>query len=518
MENILNIAKKLNVDENKLEMYGKHKAKIKDLTFHEKGKLILVTSINPTKTGEGKTTVAIGLADALNFLDKNVCLALREPSLGPVFGLKGGATGGGKSSVVPSEDINLHFNGDFHAITSANNLLAAMIDNHVFQGNELDIQEVVFKRCMDMNDRALRDVEINLEKLKNNKPRKENFVITPASEIMAILCLAKSEVDLKERLGDIIVGFNSKNKPIYARDLHAEDAMAILLKDAIYPNLVQTMEGTPCIIHGGPFANIAHGCNSLIATKCALSYSDYVVTEAGFGADLGAEKFFDLKCRLGGLDPSVVVIVVTVKALKGHGSLEGGLENLSKHIENIEKVFNKDVVIAINKFANDDEKDISVIKDFCKNYPCVVCQPFDVGAKGCVELAKSVLKVSSDRKLKFAYKLEDDIQTKLDCIARKIYGANGVEFSSLAKRKLEKYNILGKNYAVIVAKTQYSLSDDEKLLGRPSNFLLHVNDLEIKNGAKFIVAICGKMTLMPGLPKVPNAEKMSFNDSSNFSL
>lgn len=513
MKNISLIAKKLGLKSDDIEKYGDFKAKIKRVNLCEKGKLILVTSINPTKSGEGKTTVAIGLADAFSLLKKSVCLALREPSLGPVFGMKGGATGGGKSVVVPSEDINLHFTGDMHAITSANNLLCAMIDNHIFQGNDLKIKTVVFHRCLDINDRALREITINQEKLKNNFPRKESFVITPASEIMAIVCLAKNYDDLLERLGKIIVGFNNNDLPIYARDLKAENALAIILKDAFKPNLVQTELGTPAIIHGGPFANIAHGCNSLIATKTALSLADYVVTEAGFGADLGAEKFFDIKCRMGELNPSGVVVVVTVKALKEHGSIEKGFENLDKHINNIQNVFNKNCVVAINKFESDKENDLEQIRKHCEDLkvPCEICSPFIEGGKGCEKLCKMVLSNLNEKKLHFAYSEKDSLKEKICCVAKKVYGASGVEFSSVAKEKMKKYEKIVKNFPICIAKTQYSLSDDEKLLGSPTNFILHVKDIEIKNGAGFVVVICGEIMLMPGLPKVPNAVNMHFN-------
>lgn len=511
MEKIKKIAKKLNIKESNLECFGEYKAKIKNLKFKEKGNLILVTSINPTKNGEGKTTVSVGLADALSKLKKKVCLTLREPSLGPVFGLKGGATGGGKAVVEPSEEINLHFTGDFHAITSANNLLCAMIDNHIFQGNELDFKEVVFNRCIDMNDRALREITINEEKLKNNKPRKEHFVITPASEIMAIFCLAKNEQDLKEKLGRIVVGYNSKEKPIYASDLKAENAMFLLLKEAFYPNLVQTKEGTPAIIHGGPFANIAHGCNSVVATKTALSYADFVVTEAGFGADLGAEKFFDLKCRENNLNPKCVVIVVTVKALKEHSEdLSLGLENLGKHISNIKNVFNKSCVVALNFFENDSQKDIEKVKKFVENLGVgfEVCSPYLEGGEGCKKLAKKVLENFNDNKLTFSYNLEDNIEKKIEDIAKKVYGAISVKFSEKSLKNMKKIEKIAKNYPVVIAKTQYSLSCDDNLKGAPKDFVLDIEDIELKNGAGFVLAICGKIMLMPGLPKHPNAENI----------
>lgn len=526
--NITTIAKKLGLKKENLELYGNYKAKISGLKLSPKGKLILVTAINPTTSGEGKTTVSIGLADAFTLLNEKVCLALREPSLGPVFGIKGGATGGGKSRVEPSDDINLHFTGDFHAITSANNLLSAFIDNHIFQGNSLNIDpnQILFHRCLDMNDRALREITINEEPLKRNVKRQESFSITAASEIMAILCLAKNIDDLKERLGNILIGFSKDNNPIYAKDLHAEEAMTILLKDAIKPNLVQTLQHTPCIIHGGPFANIAHGCNSIIATKTALSLADYCITEAGFGADLGGEKFLDMKCREASINPNLVVLVATVKALKLHGQNEdliSGFSNLEKHVENIKKVYNKKVVVALNKFADDSEEDLQTILNLCstKQIDCVLCSPFLEGGKGCIDLAKRVINLCQYKRLplQYSYKLDDTIENKINDIATKIYGANNVVYSQLASEKLEKFNKIAQNYYVIIAKTQYSLSDDPKLIGRPQNFTLHVNDLEIKNGARFVVAIAGNISLMPGLPKVPNGEKMYINqDGEIFNL
>ena len=491
-----------------------------------KGKLILVTSINPTKFGEGKTTMSIGLADSMAKLNKKVVLALREPSLGPVFGIKGGATGGGESQLVPSGEINLHFTGDFHAITSANNLLCALIDNHLFQGNELGIDEnnILFHRCMDMNDRALREITISQEKLKRNVERKESFAITSASEIMAILCLAENLEDLKKRLGNILVAFKKDGTPIYARDLKAENAMTILLKQAIMPNLVQTLKETPAIVHGGPFANIAHGCNSVIATKTALSLGDYCVTEAGFGADLGGEKFVDLKCRLTGLNPNVVVIVVSARAIKAHsqdGHLDAGLDNMLKHIENFKNIFNKNVIIAINKFEGDSENDLNTIRDFCLNHNvnAVLASPY-IDEYGCLELAKEVISLCEQPQtpLRFAYDLNSSIKAKIQSLAQKIYGAKDVEYSPLAEEKIKEFEELGKGYPIIVAKTQYSLSDDEKLTGRPTNFTFHVRDIEIKTGAGFIVIIAGKIALMPGLPKEPNSEKMFIDSQGHIKL
>lgn len=515
--NISPIIKKLKI--KSYIPYGKDKAKISPLS-NARGKLILMTSINPTKYGEGKTTMAIGLADSMAKLNKSVILALREPSLGPVFGLKGGATGGGNSQLVPSDDINLHFTGDFHAITSANNLLCALIDNHIYHGNLLNIDKdkILFHRCMDINDRALREITISKENLKDNVEREENFSITAASEIMAILCLARDYRDLKKRLGNIIIAFSKTGKPIFASDLKAENAMNILLKDAINPNLVQTLNHTPAIIHGGPFANIAHGCNSIIATKTALSLADYVVTEAGFGADLGAEKFIDLKCREFNLNPSVVVIVVSIRALRAHStidSLNGGLLNLSKHIDNFKNVFNKEVIVAINLFKDDKKKDIDEVKTFCqsKGVVAITASPY-LKKFGCIELANKVIEYLDKKptKLKFAYDLKDSIKDKIYSLAHSIYGAEDVEYSSLALEKIKQYEDLAKGYPIVVAKTQYSLSDDDKLLGKPTHFNLHVKDIELKNGAKFIVVIAGKINLMPGLSAHPNSENMYIDD------
>lgn len=519
--NISKIAQKLNLTEDDIDLYGKYMAKINKINFSPRGKLILVTSINPTPSGEGKTTVSIGLADALSLLGKKVVLALREPSLGPVFGIKGGATGGGKATIEPSDNINLHFTGDFHAITSANNLLCALIDNHIFQGNELNInpEKIVFHRCLDVNDRALREITINEEPLKRNVVRKEKFDITAASEIMAILCLSSSLEDLKNRLGNILVAYNYDNKPIFAKDLHAQEAMTILLKDAIKPNLVQTLKGTPAIVHGGPFANIAHGCNSIIATLTALSLGDYCITEAGFGADLGGEKFFDLKCRLANLNPNAVVIVATVKAFKNHSEnkkINEGFANLQKHIENIKNVFNKEVIVAVNKFPDDKQDEFDEIKNLCQNLgiSCLECSPFLQGGEGCIELAKEVLKLTSKKpsKLEFCYNLEDSLEEKIEKIVKKIYGASNIEYYPSAQAKIALLNEIAPHYPVIIAKTQYSLSDDMKLIGCPQNFTFHIKDLELKNGAGFIVAIAGNISLMPGLGKNPNSEQMKIDD------
>lgn len=519
---IKNIAKKLNLKESQLEYYGKYKAKINNIELSRKGKLILVTAITPTKYGEGKTTVSIGLADGLTLLGEKACLALREPSLGPVFGIKGGATGGGKSLVEPSDEINLHFTGDFHAITSANNLLCALIDNHIFQGNQLkiDTNQILFHRCEDMNDRALREITISQEKLKNNRERKESFTITAASEIMALLCLAKDLDDLKTRLGNIIVAFNYDGKPVYAKELKAENAMAILLKEAIKPNLVQTLAHTPAIIHGGPFANIAHGCNSIIATNYVLSVSDYCITEAGFGADLGGEKFLDLKCRVGNFDPNLVVLVATVRALKSHSpeenNVEAGFDNLGKHIDNLKNIYNKEVLVAINYFKDDDENDIDKVKAFCakKGVEAVVCSPYLDGGEGCTQLASKAIALCQKplKKLTFAYELSDNIKTKIVKIAEKVYGAKKVEFSEKAEEKIAQYQPLALNMPIVVAKTQYSLLDDEK---NESDGTFHIRDIEIKNGAGFIVALAGKISLMPGLPKEPNSSRMTIDKQGN---
>lgn len=531
-QHIKNVAKKLGLCEDNLELYGSNKAKIKNVKLNPHGKLILVTSINPTASGEGKTTVSIGLADGISLLHKKVCLALREPSLGPVFGIKGGATGGGMSQIVPMDEINLHFTGDFHAITSANNLLCALIDNHIFQGNQLNIDEkkIVFNRCLDVNDRALRKVTVNQEGLKNNIPREEKFNITSASEVMAILSLSNDIVDLKRRLGNIVIAFSKSGKPIFARDLQAENAMAILLKDAIKPNLVQTLAHTPAIVHCGPFANIAHGCNSTIATKTALTLADYCVTEAGFGADLGGEKFLDLKCRIAKLNPDVVVIVATVKALKLHGGadknnlnkadisyLQAGLPNLKRHIENMKKVFNKRVVCAINKFADDSVQELELIKETCQslNVPCQVANVFGQGGKGAKKLAQVVLAECDKAVLqqKYAYNLKDEILTKTRAICQNIYHAKDIALSEKAKSSLKLIEPLAKNYPVCIAKTQYSFSHDPQLLGAPENFVCEIKDFEIRNGAGFVVAITGPIMLMPGLSKSPAAIKMHIDQN-----
>ena len=530
MEKISTIANSLNLTENDYEPYGHYKAKVKyDKYGNKQGKLILVTAINPTPLGEGKTTMSIGLADGLRQIGKDAMLCLREPSLGPVFGVKGGAAGGGYSQVVPMEDINLHFTGDLHAIENANNLLAAMIDNHIYQGNELDIQKVTWRRCMDMNDRQLRKIESGLGGKFNGVPRDDGFDITVASEIMAIFCLAKDLEDLKFRLGEIIIGYNSSNEPIYAKDLHAQGAMAALLKDAFNPNLVQTLEHTPALIHGGPFANIAHGCNSVVATKLGLSLADYVVTEAGFGADLGAEKFLDIKCRIADLAPNAVVLVATTKALKYNGgvpkenvtepnteALLAGLVNLKRHIKNLQS-YGVPVVVCINKFHTDTNKEIAYIENNV-NCPCAVCTSFADGGTGAIELAKTVLRNLNEDfiLLNRPYDLNEKIEDKMLGIAETIYGTNNIEYSDEAKAMIEKIYDMGYwDLPICVAKTQYSFSDDAKLLGAPSDFTMRVNEVRLSVGAGFIVMICGKIMTMPGLPKVPAANNISLDENNN---
>jgi len=532
MEKIINIAEKIGLTEDDIDLYGKYKCKINLEVLEKKkdrpdGKLILVTAINPTPAGEGKSTVTVGLGQAMCRLGKNAIIALREPSLGPVFGVKGGAAGGGYSQVVPMEDINLHFTGDFHAITSANNLLCAAIDNHIHQGNALDIdvRRITFKRVMDMNDRALRQTVVGLGGRINGFPREDGFMITVASEIMAILCLAKDLMDLKERFANIIVAYNTKGEPIYCRDLKVEGAMALLMKDAIKPNLVQTLEHTPAIIHGGPFANIAHGCNSIIATKMALKLGDYVVTEAGFGADLGAEKFLDIKCRFGGLVPNCVVIVATIRALKHHGgvlkenlnvpdveALARGVENLQKQIENIQK-YGVTPVVAINKFIADSEEEIKFIQDFCKSLGVKVAlaEVWEKGGAGGIDLAEAVLDVVENTVPNFKYLYDEQlsIKEKMSIIAKEIYGAAEVRYSKNAEKQIESLEQLKLDKKPIcVAKTQYSLSDNPQLLGRPDGFIVNVQEVRVSNGAGFIVVLTGDIMTMPGLPKVPAAEKM----------
>ncbi|MGN0813086.1 MAG: formate--tetrahydrofolate ligase [Candidatus Coproplasma sp.] len=536
LEDIRKIAAKLNLNEDELELYGKYKAKVNLKEYSPKSKLVLVTAINPTASGEGKTTVSIGLADGMAKIGKKVCLALREPSLGPVFGIKGGAAGGGYAQVVPMADINLHFTGDLHAITAANNLLCAMIDNHIFRGNALGIKEVYFHRCMDMNDRALRDLTIDCPagnmKGCESYTRKESFSITAASEVMAILCLARDLGDLKTRLGNIIVGENDKGEFVYAKDLKADGAMATLLKDAINPNLVQTLEGTPAFVHGGPFANIAHGCNSVRATMAAMTLADYTVTEAGFGADLGAEKFLDAKCRIAGIQPDCVVVVATVKALKLHGgadktklseenltALKAGLPNLMKHVENMRSVYNKPVVVAMNRFISDTAAEIDTVMSACEKAgaQAVFTDVFVKGGEGGKELAQAVV-AACDKKseLHYAYDLNDDIKTKIEGVVKNVYGGIGAEYSELALKKIADFEAKGvKGLPVIIAKTQYSLSDNPALLARPEGFKIYVRDIELRGGAGFIVAIAGSIMLMPGLGKVPCAEHIDIDEKGN---
>ena len=529
MQDIGAVAARLGLKEEDIERYGKYKAKISRAPSAKRGRLVLVTAINPTASGEGKTTVSIGLADGMAKNGKKVCLALREPSLGPVFGIKGGAAGGGYAQVVPMEDINLHFTGDLHAITAANNLLCAMLDNHIFRGNELDIDpgKIYFRRCLDMNDRALRNVTVGQR--GEGVEREEHFEITAASEVMAILCLATSLKDLKRRLGNIIVGENRKGEYVYARDLKAEGSMCALLKDAIKPNLVQTLEGTPAIVHGGPFANIAHGCNSILATYTALSLADWVVTEAGFGADLGAEKFLDTKCRIAGIRPDCVVIVATVKALKLHGgadkahlseenlpALRAGMPNLYKHIENIRNVYNLPVVVAMNRFASDTPAEIGTVMRGVEEAgaKAVFTDVFLKGGEGGRELAEAVCAAAEERGMRYAYDLNDPVEKKIEDVVRKVYGGAGVTFSAVAEEKIADAEKRGYGkLPVIIAKTQYSLSDDAKLLARPEGFTVHVRDVIVKGGAGFIVAVAGNIMLMPGLGKVPAAEHIDVDEN-----
>ncbi len=533
-QDIREIAKKIGLTEDELELYGKYKAKI-DYNLMKtkagsgnKAKLILTTAINPTPAGEGKTTTTVGVGDALAKLGKNVVLALREPSLGPVFGVKGGAAGGGYAQVIPMEDINLHFTGDFHAIGAANNLLAAMIDNHIYQGNPLDIdpRRVIWRRCVDMNDRQLRNVVDGLGGKSQGYVREDGFDITVASEVMAAFCLASSLDDLKDRFSKILVAYSRKNEPITAGQLNAQGAMVALLKDALKPNLVQTLEGTPCFIHGGPFANIAHGCNSVIATKMAMHFGDYVVTEAGFGADLGAEKFLDIKCRLAALEPDAVIIVATIKALKYNGgvpkadvtkenleALEKGLPNLLKHVENITKVFGLPAVVALNRFVTDTDAEIDLVTKKCKELGVNVkmSEVWGKGGDGGIELAEEVVRLCEEGKkdFRFAYELDLPLKEKITQIATKIYGADGVDFAPAAAKEIDNLEKLGYGgVPVCMAKTQYSLTDDEKKLGRPEGFRITIRQVSLSAGAGFLVAITGAIMKMPGLPKVPAAEKI----------
>ena len=537
LDKISKVAEKVNISEDELELYGKYKAKISDEVFekvknNENGKLILVTAISPTPLGEGKTTVSIGLADGISKIGKKSILALREPSLGPVFGMKGGATGGGKAQVAPMEDINLHFTGDIHAITAANNLLSAMIDNHIYYGNKLEIENVVWKRCMDLNDRQLRVIETGLSNEKNIVPRRDNFDISVASEVMAIFCLSEDIDDLKEKIGNIIIGYNKNKKPVYARDLNAQGAMTVLLKDAIKPNLIQTLEHTPCIMHGGPFANIAHGCNSIRATKLALKLGDYVITEAGFGADLGAEKFLDIKCRKTGLKPDVVVCVATIKALKYHGGiskeeiqienlegLQNGLENLYRHVDNLQNKFGLKVIVALNKYYTDTESEIEFLKRELneKNIELSLVEGWEKGGEGATDLAKKVVELSKEpSKLEYMYDLKDSVKEKITKVASKIYGAECIYFSEEAEREIENITKIGySELPICIAKTQYSFSDDAKNLRCAGSFGINIEKVELKSGAGFIVVLAGKIMTMPGLPRVPSAESIDIDENGN---
>ncbi|MBQ8262568.1 MAG: formate--tetrahydrofolate ligase [Lachnospiraceae bacterium] len=537
---IKEVAGTLGISEDDLEFYGKYKAKLSDEFIQKlnaknpkEGKLILVTAINPTPAGEGKTTISVGLAQALHRMEKSAMLAIREPSLGPCFGVKGGAAGGGYSQVIPMEDINLHFTGDFHAITSANNLLAALIDNHIHQGNELqiDTRQILWKRCLDMNDRALRNVVVGLGNKTDGFVREDHFIITVASEIMAVLCLATNMADLKEKLGNILVAYKISGEPVFARDLNAVGPMAALLKDAMKPNMVQTLEHSPVLVHGGPFANIAHGCNSVIATKTALKMADYVVTEAGFGADLGAEKFFNIKCRKAGLTPDAVVLVATVRALKYNGNvkkeelskpdleaLKRGAVNLEKHIENIKK-FNVPVVVAINAFVSDTEEEIDYIKELCKKngVDFSLAEVWAKGGEGALDLAEKVTAIADASEKKFTplYADSDSIKEKIETIAKEIYGAKGVVFGNGVLTKIKKIEDLGFGaFPVCMAKTQYSLSDDPKLLGRPSDFEINVRDIYVSAGAGFVVALTGDIMTMPGLPASPAAYRIDVDENN----
>ena len=541
MKHIRDVAALAGVDEEYLEYYGKYKAKIDlkllaDRADRPDGKLILVTAINPTPAGEGKTTTTVGLADGMRRLGKNTVVALREPSLGPVFGVKGGAAGGGYAQVVPMEDINLHFTGDFHAIGAANNLLAAMLDNHIQQGNELDIdvKRITWKRCVDMNDRQLRNIVCGLGGRMQGVPREDGFDITVASEIMAVLCLATGLSDLKARLGRMVVGYSRAGAPITAHDLKAEGAMAALLKDAIKPNLVQTLEGTPAFIHGGPFANIAHGCNSVMATRVALKMGDYAITEAGFGADLGAEKFLDIKCRLAGLKPSAVVVVATVRALKHHGgvakadlnnenleALEKGLPNLLRHVENITTVYGLPCVVAINRFPTDTEAELKLVEDKCKalGVNVALSEVWAKGGEGGIALAQEVIRLCEEpNHFAFAYELDQPIEAKLADIVKKVYHGDGVALTPAAKKQAAELTALGfGGLPICMAKTQYSFSDDQNLLGAPEGFTVTVRNIKVSAGAGFLVALTGDIMTMPGLPKVPAAEKVDVDENGRIS-
>ena len=535
LKKITEIAKEIDVPEDEIEVYGKYKAKISDKLYEklkdkENGKLILVTAMSPTPLGEGKTTISIAIADGLRKIGKKSILALREPSLGPVFGIKGGATGGGHAQVVPMEDINLHFTGDIHAITAANNLLSAMIDNHIYYGNQLGIEKVVWKRCLDLNDRQLRRVNTGLSGEKNIIPREDAFDITVASEVMAILCLATDIEDLKNRLGNIVIGYNQKNNPIFAKDLKAEGAMAVLLKDAIKPNLVQTLEHSPAIIHGGPFANIAHGCNSIIATKTAMKLADYAITEAGFGADLGAEKFLDIKCRQANIQPNVVICVATIKALKYHGgvskehileenmeAVEKGMSNLYKHVDNIRGKFGLNIIVAINKYNTDSEKEIEFVQNELEKRKIMssVVESWAKGGEGAIDISNKIIEVAEkETEFEYMYSLKETIVEKINNVAMRIYGAKGVIYPEDVTKKIEKIEEMGYgNLPIYIAKTQYSLSDDAKNLECDEPFEINVRDVELKAGAGFIVVLAGKIMTMPGLPKIPAAESIDIDEN-----
>ena len=539
MELIKNVAARLDIQEDDLEFYGKYKAKFSDELWEKikdrpDGKLVLVTAVNPTPAGEGKTTISVGLGEAMGVLNKKAVLALREPSLGPCFGIKGGAAGGGYAQLIPMEELNLHFTGDFHAITSANNLLAAMLDNHIHQGNasRIDTNQIVWKRCLDMNDRALRNIVVGLGAKADGVVREDHFVISVASEIMAILCLANDLNDLKEMLGRIIVAYNYDGEPVTAKDLKAVGSMAALLKDAIKPNMIQTLEHTPAIVHGGPFANIAHGCNSVRATKMALKMADIVITEAGFGADLGAEKFFDIKCRKAGLTPSAVVLVSTVKAMKYNGgvakkdlpeknmeALKKGIVNLEKHIENLQK-YGVPIVVTLNKYVTDSEEELTYIKDFCESRGCefALAEVWEHGGQGGVELANKVLNILENKESNFKVLYPDEytLKQKIETKSKEIYGADGVTYSAAAEKALARIEAMGMgNLPVCMAKNQYSLSDDPKKLGRPTGFTVNIREVYVSAGAGFVVAITGTIMTMPGLPKVPAAEAIDVDDDGN---
>ncbi len=536
LENILDIAKKTNIDENDVELYGKYKAKISNFEKYNKnskGKLVLVTAMSPTPLGEGKTTISIAIADGLRKIGKKSILALREPSLGPVFGMKGGATGGGHAQVAPMEDINLHFTGDIHAITSANNLLSAMIDNHIYYGNKLQIEKVVWKRCVDLNDRQLRKIQTGLSGESKIVPREDGFDISVASEIMAIVCLSENIEELKQRLGNIIIGYNKKEEPIFSKDLKAEGAMAVLLKDAIKPNLVQTLEHTPAIIHGGPFANIAHGCNSVIATKLGMELAEYTVTEAGFGADLGAEKFIDIKCRKAQIKPDVVICVATIKALKYHGgvpkekilnenieALKKGMKNLYKHIDNLKNIFGQNVIVAINKFNTDTVVELNYLKEELskRNIKVSIVESWAKGGNGAIDIAQKIVNMPESQTIKYCYDLNDSIVDKVRKVAQNVYGAENVIFSDETMKKVEKIEKLGyENLPICIAKTQYSFSDNAKNIECAEKFNININDVELKAGAGFIVIYTGKIMTMPGLPQTPAAENIDISNDGEIS-